>query len=110
MVPAPRGSAPDSKKVSTVPARHEMILTGSGESGAEEWACPTCGRRLLLRWPPHYEKLILEHGDEAAIHIGGKGGLRVGEAAVAPAPAAEVPLAERQWLRDNGIDWDGASA
>lgn len=119
-VPAPRGSAPDSKKVSTVPARHEMILTGSGESGAEEWVCPTCGRRMLLRWPPNYEKLILEHGDEAAIHVGGKGGLRVGQVAVAPAPvseapmseaaAGEVPEAERQWLRDNGIDWDDASA
>jgi len=97
-----------------------MILTGSGESGAEEWVCPTCGRRMLLRWPPHYEKLILEHGDEAAIHVGGKGGLRVGQVAVAPAPvseapmsevaAGEVPEAERQWLRANGIDWDDASA
>ena len=87
-----------------------MILTGSGQSGAEEWVCPTCGRRMLLRWPPHYEKLILEHGDEAAIHVGGKGGLRVGGVAVAPAHVAEVPLDERQWLRDNGIDWDDASA
>jgi hypothetical protein len=103
-----------------VPARHEMILSGTGESGAEEWVCPTCGRRMLLRWPPRYEKLILEHGDEAAIHVGGKGGLRIGEVAVAPAslaevplaevPPAEVPLAEREWLRDNGIEWDDASA
>ena len=61
-----------------MPARHEMILTGSGQSGAEEWVCPTCGRRMLLRWPPNYEKLVLEHGDEAAIHVGGKGGLRIG--------------------------------
>jgi hypothetical protein len=92
-----------------------MILTGSGESGAEEWVCPTCGRRMLLRCPPHYEKLILEHGDEAAIHIGGKGGLPFGQVAVAPAPLGEVPVsevpeAERQWLRANGIDWDDASA
>jgi hypothetical protein len=97
-----------------------MILTGSGESGAEEWVCPTCGRRMLLRWPPHYEKLILEHGDEAAIHVGGKGGLRVGQVAVGPAPASgapladvpvsEIPEAERRWLRAIGIDWDGAPA
>jgi hypothetical protein len=87
-----------------------MILSGSVESGAEEWACPTCGRRLLLRWPPHYEKLVLEHGDEAAIHVGGKGGLRPGQITVAPAPAGEVPMAEREWLRDNGIDWGDASA
>jgi hypothetical protein len=103
------GSAPDSKKVSTVPARHEMIHTGSAESGAEEWACPTCGRRMLLRWPPNYEKLILEHGDEAAIHVGGKGGLRVGHIDVAPATVGEEPEAEQQWLRDNGIDWDASA-
>lgn len=93
-----------------VQARHEMILNGRAESGAEEWLCPTCGRRMLFRWPPHYEKLVLEHGDDTAIHVGGKGGLRVGEAMVAPAPAADVPGDERQWLRDNGIDWDGESA
>jgi hypothetical protein len=107
-----------------------MIRTGSGESGAEEWVCPTCGRRMLLRWPPHYEKLILDHGDEAAIHVGGKGGLRVGQVAVAPVPVGEtppgetspgetpsgevavgeVPEADRRWLQANGIDWDGASA
>jgi len=113
-----------------VPARHEMILVGSTESGAEEWACPSCSRRMLLRWPPNYEKLVLEHGDENVIHVGGKGGLRVGKAVVAPAAEAEVPgadvpgadvpgadvpsadvsSAERQWLRDIGIDWDGESA
>jgi hypothetical protein len=93
-----------------VPASHEMVLTGRAESGAEEWACPTCGRRMLLRWPPDYEKLVLEHGDDSAIHVGGKGGLRVGQAVVAPASGADVPSAERQWLRDNGIDWDGESA
>lgn len=93
-----------------VPDRHEMILTGSAESGAEEWACPTCGRRMLLRWPPHYEKLVLEHGDDNAVHFGGKGGLRVGRAEITPASASDVPGDERQWLRDNGIDWDGERA
>jgi hypothetical protein len=87
-----------------------MMLNGSTESGEEEWVCPTCGRRMLLRWPPDYEKLVLEHGDDTAIHVGGKGGLRAGEVAVPPASSGEVQGAELQWLRDNGIDWDGASA
>jgi hypothetical protein len=87
-----------------------MILSSRAESGAEEWSCPDCGRRILLRWPPDYEKLVLEHGDEDAIHVGGKGGLRVGQATVAPAPAADVRGKDRQWLRDHGIDWDGESA
>lgn len=93
-----------------MPDRHNMILNGSAESGAEEWVCPTCGRQMLLRWPPDYQKLVLVPGDEDAIHVGGKGGLQVGGAVVTPAPAGDVPSAERQWLRDNGIDWDGASA
>ncbi|GAA1863641.1 hypothetical protein [Actinomadura bangladeshensis] len=38
-------------------------------SGLEEWACPSCGRRILLRWPPHYVKHVLDHGDEEACHI-----------------------------------------
>lgn len=87
-----------------------MILSGRAESGAEEWICPACGRRMLLRWPPDYEKLVLEHGDESAIHVGGKGGVRVGEFKVAPAPEGDMLSAEREWLRDNGIDWDGESA
>jgi hypothetical protein len=87
-----------------------MILTSSAESGAEEWVCPDCGRRMLLRWPPNYEKLVLEHGDDTAIHVGEKGGLRVGQVMVAPASAADVPAAERQWLHDIGVDWDGESA
>jgi len=87
-----------------------MILAGTAESGAEEWICPSCGRRMLLRWPPDYEKLVLEHGDDTAVHVGGKGGLRMGQAVVAPAAAADVPDDERQWLHDNGIDWDGESA
>jgi len=99
----------------SVSEHHEMILSETRESGAEEWACTTCARRIVFRWPPRYEKLVLEHGDVNAVHVGGKGGLRVGGLAVtrAPAtemPATEMPAAERDWLRDNGIEWDGASA
>jgi hypothetical protein len=93
-----------------VPATHTMTLVGQAQSGAEEWVCPRCGRRMLLRWPPDYQKLVLEEGDESAVHVGGKGGLQVGGAEVAPSPAGQVPASELQWLRDNGIDWDDASA
>jgi hypothetical protein len=87
-----------------------MILNGRAESGAEEWVCPTCGRRMLLRWPPDYEKLVLDHGDDSAIHVGGKGGVRVGGFAITPTPEGDMQSAEREWLRDNGIDWDGETA
>jgi hypothetical protein len=48
---------------------HEMRKERTAESGLEEWACPTCGRRILLRWPPHYTKHVLDAGDERACHI-----------------------------------------
>jgi len=58
--------------------RHEMILSHVHDSGVEEWYCPTCGRRFLMQWPPNYQKIILEAGDEQASHSGGKGGLQMG--------------------------------
>jgi hypothetical protein len=50
---------------------HEMFLIRIHTSGAEEWHCPTCGRRFLMHWPPAYKKIVLEAGDEYAAHIGG---------------------------------------
>jgi hypothetical protein len=99
-------------------------------SGAEEWACPTCGRRLVMQWPPAYKRIILEPGDEQAVHAGGKGGLRMASAEVSQgeerpaadahpgsgAPAAAdlpepegAPIADElrpwlKWLRDLGLD------
>lgn len=59
-------------------SQHEMYLASTHPSGEEEWHCPTCGRRFLLRWPPAYQKTVLEPGDEYAIHSGNKGDLRMG--------------------------------
>jgi hypothetical protein len=52
---------------------HQMHLETTHPSGAEEWACPTCGRRFLMQWPPAYSRTILESGDEYALHSGSKG-------------------------------------
>jgi hypothetical protein len=93
-----------------MPERHEMILGGRAQTGAEEWYCPACGRRMLLRWPPDYEKIVLEHGDDSAVHVGGKGGLRVGGATIIPEPLPDMDGTDVRWLRDHGIDWDGESA
>jgi hypothetical protein len=63
---------------------HEMILETVHQSGAEEWYCPTCGRRFLMQWPPAYNKCILEMGDETAIHSGGKGDIQMGSMQIDP--------------------------
>jgi hypothetical protein len=57
---------------------HEMRLEKTHPSGAEEWGCPTCGRRFLIQWPPKYRKIVLEPGDEYALHSASKGGLQMG--------------------------------
>ena len=57
---------------------HEMVLETTHPSGEEEWNCPRCGRRFLLNMPPAYRKIIINVGDELAIHTGSKGGLRMG--------------------------------
>ena len=55
-----------------------MRLEKTHPSGAEEWLCPACGRRFLMQWPPAYKRIIMEAGDEVALHSGGKGGVRLG--------------------------------
>jgi hypothetical protein len=82
--------------------QHVMILAARRESGTEEWFCPTCGRRFLMRWPPAYKKEILDPGDEQVLHVGSTGEQGVGQLG--------DELAWRRWLNDIGIDWDGSAA
>jgi hypothetical protein len=56
--------------------QHVMQLEKTFQSGSEEWYCPICERRFLLQWDP-FKKVVLEQGDEYAIHSGGKGGLQL---------------------------------
>ena len=44
---------------------HEMILEEIYPSGAEEWYCPVCDRRLLImNWHPDGKQSIIKLGDE----------------------------------------------
>jgi hypothetical protein len=70
---------------------HSMELERTYSSGAEEWYCPTCGRRMIMQWPPKYKKIVLEPGDEQAAHSGGKGGLQMGATQIAPAEDSLAP-------------------
>lgn len=88
---------------------HKMMVTKRYENGAEEWACPTCGRRFLLQWGPEHKRIILEPGDEAVAHSGSSGGIRMSAAEIQPEPVAEqerqVPLDD---LHHSGELSDGA--
>ncbi len=58
--------------------RHQMTLELMHPSGAEQWYCPTCGRRFLLLWPPDYKKIIMQAGNEYAIHAIEKNSIQIG--------------------------------
>lgn len=85
---------------------HEMRKVRTEESGLEEWACPTCGRRMLLRWPPDYEKQIIEAGDEKACHVGrtAEDNGTAGESSGAPQADMLRMNNGRRWLRETGVD------
>jgi hypothetical protein len=86
-------------------APHEMTRTRTLERGIEEWSCAQCGRRLRLRRPPAFEKIVLDPGDEWAAHVAGTGGLQVGPVAASPAGPDGLPARERRWLAGHGITW-----
>ncbi len=49
---------------------HDMQLVTTYPSGAQEWNCPACGRRFIAQWEPQFRRVVLEAGDERAIHRG----------------------------------------
>jgi hypothetical protein len=57
---------------------HEMILEQTHTSGVEEWACPDCGRRFLVQWPPAYKIIILVQGDKDIRHNVSKANSQIG--------------------------------
>ena len=95
---------------------HRMELVDSHSNGADELYCPTCGRRILIHWPPEYEKTVLEVGDEFATHSGSKGGLEISAPQISYQPELSAQDADRliqweQWLDRMGFDdyWSGGT-
>ena len=56
---------------------HEMIFEKKHQSGAEEWICPTCGRRMLISWEPRFQRTILEAGNLNVTHGGFKNNVQI---------------------------------
>ena len=92
--------------------QHEMRLVKTHSSGAEEWFCPTCERRFLMQWPPKYKKIVLQAGDEYAMHNGAKGGLQIGSLDIGeaqePVLSDELRAALEEILED--IDTEDSSS
>jgi DNA-directed RNA polymerase subunit RPC12/RpoP len=58
-------------------SQHVMVLAAEHPDGSQEWQCPTCGRRFIMKWQPEYSRAILEEGNPNAIHTGGTSGLHI---------------------------------
>jgi hypothetical protein len=86
--------------------QHEMVLEMTHPSGAEEWYCPTCGRRFLMQWPPVYKKIVIEPGNEQATHSGGKDGFHI--ESIEMTPAEEDPTKEDQISEESLRFWQKA--
>lgn len=100
--------------------KHEMVLEKTYSSGAEEWNCPACGRRILISWEPRFKRTVLEAGSPGAAHSGFKGNPQMGDRMFSSinenslleeieAPIDQARLAPWEaWLKESGFDnlWD----
>lgn len=67
--------------------QHEMVLEKTHPSGAQEWYCPTCGRRIRLQYHAAEDRLDVETvqvGNQLVPHFGSQGGLRIKKPATNP--------------------------
>jgi len=83
---------------------HRMTRTQELGHGREEWSCTQCSRRLLLRMPPEFDKVVLDRGDETVAHVGGTAGVQITGVSASPR-TGHLPAAERDWLAAHGIAW-----
>jgi hypothetical protein len=52
---------------------HMLQRSHVHSNGAEEWACPICGRKILIDWQGLHRSAVLVPGDASTSHIGGSG-------------------------------------
>lgn len=78
-----------------------MIRVASDALDTQEWSCTRCSRRIRLRWPPRYQKVVLDRGDEHVPHSGGATGLRLNGDVISRPGDEDIT-----WLADQGITWN----
>jgi hypothetical protein len=82
---------------------HEMFLQGPMEYGVGEWMCYDCGRRVLVRHAPSFEKVVLAPGNEVVNHASVIGDKRVITVAV-KSDLYRTSLDE-EWMVSHGMAW-----
>ena len=96
--------------------QHEMRLDITHPSGAQEWCCPECGRRLLIQWRPKFDAMELKAGDGSVGHYGSTSDdLRIGRLQIReveePVLSDELRVALEEALENIDLDdWLGQKA
>ena len=83
--------------------QHDLILEKTHDSGAEEWSCPTCGRKMLVQWDPSFKRIVLEKGNDMAIHNGSKGNINIGQPAISQPEEPQIMSDELCSLLDDAL-------
>jgi len=87
--------------------QHKMRLEKIRSSGDQEWGCPICGRRLLIRWQPKFEMIELQAGDGSVEHYGSTSdNLRIGRTRIRPVEEPVVSDELRAALEEALADID----
>ena len=88
---------------------HEMSLETTYPSGAQEWFCPFCARRVILDLEPTLSYLVLDEGDINVTHTGDTGDLRVGPLQTQNDGEPDIPdelrAALEEILKNVDLDW-----
>lgn len=99
--------------LSPVQENHVMDFVKIHDSGVEEWLCKICGRRVIYKWTPYLNSIVLNIGSVYATHTGSKGGLSVGDVVPKDAEGLAADASEENnrllgpwedWMRENDFD------
>ena len=80
------------------PHSHNMVMVRMYDTGAEEWYCPICERKFVVKWSPNFKRIVLVEGDAQTTHTASKGGLRMS------APGIIIPVDEQKKIEEEHLD------
>ena len=87
-----------------------MALKITHPSGAEEWECPECGRKFVVKWGPNFKRVVLVEGDAQTTHAASKGGLHMSTPRITHSADEQTKIEDERldvWLDHlNNIDFD----
>jgi len=79
---------------------HQMILEKTYSTGAQEWFCEGCSRRLLIQFEPIFSFMVLTVGDDNLPHTRSTGALPIEDVEKMADDEDELPKDLREAVED----------